>query len=354
MSLRRPLALIALAATALALAACGGGSSTSKPDVPSDAIGVVGTQTILKKDFDHQLSIALLSMKSQGQTVPKPGTAEYVKTQSSVVYELFQIAIVKLEAQKQGIKLDTAKAAASLKSLQATPAYAKALKDQGLTAADVVELVNVNQLGGALMAKATKSLTPVTDAAIKANYDANRETTYKTPESRSVQHILLGPAGGATPKAADFPALLTKANQVLAQLRGGADFTKLVKKYSTDPGKTTNDGKYPNVNARDYQPEFAAASMKLKTGAYTLVPVKTVFGYHIIKALADTVPAGYQTFDAVKAQIKQQLESKASSDAASVWFKALIAEYVAKSSFAAGYALPASATAPVSTGTSTK
>ncbi len=349
MSLRRPTALIALAAAALALAGCGGGSSSSKPDVPSDAIGVVGTRTLLKKDFEHLMAVGLASMKVQGQTAPKPGTAEYVSLQSNAVYRMFVIAVIRQEAAAEGIKVDPKKETENLAKVTSNATYAKQLKDAGYTQADVKDLIEINLLGAELQKKATKTVSAPTAAAIQAYYDANKETQYKDPEARSVQHILLGLKNGGSPKASEFPALLVQANAVLKQLKGGADFTKLVKQYSTDPGKVTNDGKYPKVTARDYQPEFAAASMKLKTGEYTLVPVKTVFGYHIIKALAGIVPAGYQAFDTVKASIQQQLQSKASSEATSTWFRKLIISYVAKSSFATGYALPASATAPVTT-----
>ncbi|UQS83341.1 peptidylprolyl isomerase [Bombilactobacillus thymidiniphilus] len=75
------------------------------------------------------------------------------------------------------------------------------------------------------------------------------------------------------------------ANQVIDQLNNGANFDKLAKKYSTDSGTKNKGGKLPAFNNDDtsLDANFKKAALKLKQGEYTKEPVKSSYGYHIIK-----------------------------------------------------------------------
>jgi peptidyl-prolyl cis-trans isomerase C len=97
------------------------------------------------------------------------------------------------------------------------------------------------------------------------------------------------------------------AKALIAQIKGGAKFEDLAKKNSKDPGSGENGGDLDFAKAENYVPEFSAALTKLKKGEMTETPVKTQFGYHIIR-LDDTREAQFPAFDDVKAQIKQRLE----------------------------------------------
>ena len=88
----------------------------------------------------------------------------------------------------------------------------------------------------------------------------------------------------------DYAKSKAEADDVYAQLKNGADFEALVKKYSTDTGSKSNGGKY-TANRGQSVPEFDEAAFKLKTNEISK-PVKTQFGYHIIEPLADTSHAG--------------------------------------------------------------
>ena len=161
---------------------------------------------------------------------------------------LFQRVIIKSEAAKQGVKVDQAKVADELKNLKTQAgndaAWQKQLKDAGATEADYTDTFTVQQLAQGLYDKLTKSSAAVTDAEIQAQYDKDKATVYKVAASRKVAHILFGPKDGSTPAAKDLPKYKKAAEDVIAQLNKGADFTKLVDKYSVDPGKTQNKGVY--------------------------------------------------------------------------------------------------------------
>ena len=134
---------------------------------------------------------------------------------------------------------------------------------------------------------------PVTEADIKAEYDkfaaANGGKEYKA------RHILVE-------KEAD-------AKAIVAQLKKGGKFEDIAKKSSKDPGSGANGGDLDWAAAGSYVKEFSEAMVKLEKGKLTETPVKTQFGYHIIR-LDDTREAQLPKFDVVKPQIGQQLQQQ--------------------------------------------
>ena len=135
-----------------------------------------------------------------------------------------------------------------------------------------------------------KKKSPVTDAETKAEYDKFKGQSTGT-EYRA-RHILV--EGEEDAKA------------LIAQIKGGAKFEDLAKAKSKDPGSGENGGDLDFAKPESYVPEFGAAMTKLKKGEMTDAPIKTQFGWHIIR-LDDTREAQFPDFDAVKAQILQRL-----------------------------------------------
>jgi peptidyl-prolyl cis-trans isomerase C len=132
---------------------------------------------------------------------------------------------------------------------------------------------------------------PVTDEAAKAEYDKFKGQATGT-EYRA-RHILVE-------KEEDAKALIV-------QLKGGAKFEDLAKKSSKDTGSAENGGDLDFAKPDSYVPEFGAALTKLKKGELTDAPVKSQFGWHIIR-LEDTREAQFPDFDTVKGQLKQRME----------------------------------------------
>jgi peptidyl-prolyl cis-trans isomerase C len=98
-----------------------------------------------------------------------------------------------------------------------------------------------------------------------------------------------------------------EAKALIAQIKAGGSFEELAKKNSKDPGSGANGGDLDFAKADSYVPEFGQALARLKKGEMTDAPVKSQFGFHIIR-LDDTREASFPAFDDVKAQIKQRLE----------------------------------------------
>ncbi len=134
---------------------------------------------------------------------------------------------------------------------------------------------------------------PVTDEEIKAEYDkfaaANSGKEYKA------RHILVETEA--------------QAKAIIAQIKKGGKFEDIAKKASKDPGSGANGGDLDWAPASNYVAEFAQALTLLKKGQMTDTPVKSQFGYHIIR-LDDVRDAQLPKFEDVKAQIAQQLQQQ--------------------------------------------
>ena len=97
-----------------------------------------------------------------------------------------------------------------------------------------------------------------------------------------------------------------EAKAIIAQLKKGAKFETLAKKQSKDPGSGANGGDLDWAAPGNYVKEFSDAMVKLAKGKYTETPVKTQFGYHVIR-LDDVRDAQLPKIDDIKPQITQQL-----------------------------------------------
>ena len=101
----------------------------------------------------------------------------------------------------------------------------------------------------------------------------------------------------------------TEAKDIIARIKKGAKFDEIAKKSSKDPGSGAKGGDLDWSNPGGYVKEFSEALMALGKGKMTETPVKTQFGYHVIR-LDDTRDAQLPKFDDVKAQIAQQLQQQ--------------------------------------------
>lgn len=134
---------------------------------------------------------------------------------------------------------------------------------------------------------------PVTDADIKGEYDkfvaANGGKEYRA------RHILVEKED--------------EAKAIIANLKKGQKFEDIAKKQSKDPGSGANGGDLDWANASSYVPEFSGALVKLNKGQLTQEPVKSQFGWHIIR-LDDVREAQLPKLEEVKPQIAQQLQQQ--------------------------------------------
>jgi parvulin-like peptidyl-prolyl isomerase len=216
------------ATAALMASACGGNES-----VPSDSVAVVdGTRS------RRTSSIGVDGQKWRGgerEEFPKVGTPEYQSLQTQYLAYLVQREEFRQAAADLGIEVTDKDVDAAEDDLVKErfkgdrKAYEKALKQQGLTPEEYRSTLEASVLAQKLFGHETK----VTDQDILAYYTQN-QSQYGTPESRDVRHILIAEKG-ADGKV-DFEASKARADEIYAELEGGADFAALAKANSLDPG----------------------------------------------------------------------------------------------------------------------
>jgi peptidyl-prolyl cis-trans isomerase D len=150
-------------------------------------------------------------------------------------------------------------------------------------------------------AKIEASMT-VSDEQLRQVYAGSMDN-FRTPERVKVRHILIK----TTDKSdADKKVALAKAEGLLKQLKGGADFAALAKQNSDDPGSAVNGGDLDWVVRGQTVPEFEKVAFSLKPKELSGI-VTTQYGYHIIQLL-DKQTARVMPFEEVKANLADQLK----------------------------------------------
>jgi peptidyl-prolyl cis-trans isomerase C len=239
---------IAIAAFVAALAL---GGQCMAADASDPVIAKVGTQEIHQSEID--LGVANLD----------PQLAQLPDDQK------------KLAALSASIDVKTIAQLATKDGLDQTPDFKNRM-----------EFLRERELHNAYFKK--NIVGSVTDADVKARYD---EEIKKLPPQEEVhaRHILV--------KTED------EAKDIIKQLDAGKDFAELAKEKSSDPNKSEG-GDLGYFSKGRMVKEFEDAAFALKKGEYTKTPVKTQFGFHIIK-VEDTRTAPPPPFDQVKDQIRQ-------------------------------------------------
>ena len=180
----------------------------------------------------------------------------------------------------------------------AIAAYYKAHEAQYLTP----ESVHI-QYGELRLDALEAQTTTVSDADLHAQYDKEK-SQLMTPEKRRAQHILI--------TAKDDATALKEAQDVLAQAKAGKDFGELARQYSKDPGSASNGGELGWADKSTFVAPFTDALFSMQPGEIR-GPVKTQFGYHIIRL--EEIQAGKgKSFDEARAQLESQVKRNRATD----------------------------------------
>lgn len=134
---------------------------------------------------------------------------------------------------------------------------------------------------------------PVSEADLQAEYDKARSAT--GPKEYRARHILV--------------ATEEEATRLIAELKRGGKFEDLASKNSKDPGTKDRGGDLDWNSPGTFDKAFSDAMVKLDKGKMSEAPVRTRFGFHIIR-LEDVRDAKFPAFAEVKPQIQQQLAQR--------------------------------------------
>ncbi|AXI02552.1 SurA N-terminal domain-containing protein [Aquirhabdus parva] len=204
--------------------------------------------------------------------------------------------ILALESEKRDVELATVLASPYLPQVNVTDAQIASYYNTHKTELKSTEQVNLDYL--ALDSSSLNEQVKVTDADLQARYQDMIKAS-AGDEQRRAQHILV-----STDKlSAD--AAKKKIDGIAAQLKAGADFGALAKANSDDPGSAANNGDLGFAGHGMYVPEFEKTLFALQPNQVS-EPIKTQFGYHIIKLL-EIKKGNAPSFDSVKAQLATEV-----------------------------------------------
>jgi parvulin-like peptidyl-prolyl isomerase len=351
---RAPLTGLALCSAALLISACGGSSSkspsatSSSGAVPADAVAVIGGETVPRSKLASLMTQVCVQYKAAKKTCPKPGSAARKQLQASFVTQLVQQAEFDAAAKQLNVKVKEPDVTSNLQKLKLQYAkgtngkvddakWKKVLADNHTTQATVVENLRNGLERSAIFTNLTKNVK-VTDAAVLAYYNKNKKV-YSTPATRVVRHILV-----------KKKAL---ADKIYSQLSSNdAQFAALAKKYTIDPGSKKNGGQLGKIQKGQTVPAFDKVAFSAPTGKVN-PPVKSSYGWHVIEATADTVPASQKPLNAaLKKTIRTTLLTSKKQSIANKWFTAFQKKLEKNAHYAAGMAPPKTTSTPASTATS--
>jgi peptidyl-prolyl cis-trans isomerase D len=150
-----------------------------------------------------------------------------------------------------------------------------------------------------LRAAAVAAKVEPTEAQLREAYEAEA-ARYVTPAKRRISHILISLPG--QPKEEDVQSAKTRSEELLKQIRSGADFAALAKKESSDTESAKNGGDLGDVASGLLPAEMEAAAAVLKQGQVS-EPIRTSFGFHLVK-LTSFAPEQRKPYEAVKQELR--------------------------------------------------
>ena len=254
-----------------------------------------------EKELKDQLAQQkLLSAISAAATVSDKDVQEQVSKQGTKVK--FDYAVLTLDDVKQQVKVTDVELKAFYD--QNKQQYANSIPEKRKAR---YILIDTSKVAGSI---------PVTAADLQAYYNQHQDE-FRIPETVTVRHILIktptpGPDGKVDPKGVE--AAKAKAEDVQKQLKAGANFGDLAKKYSEDPGSAQEGGLLPPLTRGRTVPEFEQAAFNTPKGQTTEI-IRTSYGFHIIQ-VEDKQSARVKPLDEVKAQIEPAIRQQKAAAAA--------------------------------------
>jgi foldase protein PrsA len=268
--------LIVVMATSLVMAGCG--ANTGK-----DAVAKVGTETITKDELYDYL------LKHGGK---------------AVLNEMITKEVIEQEAAKQNVTVTDEETNAQLQKMMTAyggeAAFNQALASSGYVIEDVKNDLIVSL-------KIKKVMAPgitITEEETKQYFDENK-AAFEQEEEVKASHILV--------------ASEEIANEVKNKLASGEDFAELAKTYSTDTSNKDMGGALGFFGRGRMVKEFENAAFSLKAGEVS-GPVKTEFGYHIIR-VDEKIEAAAADYEKSKAEVEDILLEQKVGEQYNAWLQ---------------------------------
>ncbi len=268
------------------------------PDVVAEVNGEKITGAELKEALTQALTQAGRSLADLPEQAR--GMSYYMMTEEMVTQKAVNVEASKIEVTDAEVKAEMAKIA---EQMGGEDAMKKQIEQAGETLESATAQIKESLQQQKWLEKQSDGEIKATEEEAKAFYDGNADQ-FQQPETVRASHILIAVPTGADEKVlAEKKAEAEKAQKRVT--KGGEDFAAVAKEVSEDPGSKESGGDL-NFFAKDRMvPEFAEAAFAMDKGAIS-DPVKSQFGYHVIK-VTDKKEAGKIPFAEAREQIVEYL-----------------------------------------------
>ncbi len=279
--------------------------ATGCNDPEPKVIAEVNGDQITQEQLDQHYRLVLSYYRQQIGPVDESKDKEVVANLKDSSYEdLVVQRLVWQEAERRNIKVDEKQVEEDMKTIkeqkdaQEENGYKKFLDENGFDEEFIKQEWRTQNLYFELRNDVAKNET-VTDQEVETYYNENKEQ-FKHEAGVQIYHILVETEA--------------TAQEVLDKLAAGESFAELASAYSIDPGSKTRGGDVGVVNANtNFVEPFKTEALQLDPGELLTKPVKTEFGYHIIKAgdkLAEGVWPLEKYQEAIRATLLQNKQDQ--------------------------------------------
>ena len=292
-----------------------GPSAFSDSQVVERIVAVVNDEVILLSELEDAFSPLRkqYQVSNQGEELVN----KLARGKEEVLNQLVETRILLQEARARSIEVSPEEVAAMFENVKimfpSEDKFKQALEEQGLSPTLLSKRLEDQARIKRLVEQEVKLRISVDGEEARQYYETNRDKFFHGIQYR-LQHILIKNIPGKESEAA------AKAQEVLAKIKEGADFSLLAKEYSEDPN-TPVSGDLGFLEKDELMPEMKEIVETLKAGEVSGV-IKTRLGYEIIKVGA-IKEASAKGFDEVKEEITQKLFQDKFASAYNQWLEGL-------------------------------
>ncbi len=290
----------------LSFAMLAGHDAQAAPEKKSAEVAAfVNGEPIISAAVDGEAKGILQRFYAQGQ---QPGEAELATIRTSALDKLIKLELLSQASKKAGFAVDAAEVENELngykKNFSNEGEFTKALAAAGMSEAELKKQIGKNFAIQKFIESNFKGKVQISEKDAQDFYSSNKEK-FEQPEMVHARHILiLAKEGDAK---ADKDRKREKLNQIKKELKNGADFVELAKRFSEGPSKDQGGDLGFFARGQMVKP-FEAAAFSMMPGDVSDI-VETEFGYHLIK-LEEKRPAKTVSFDEAKAKIMAYLSQE--------------------------------------------
>ncbi len=291
---------------------------TGTPYLVPDPAATVDGEPISKKELERVTDTLL---QSNGRTLKDLNPADQRRALQSVADDMIVDRILARDSAKENVPdMDIETRYNLLRSQYPTPeAFDTEMKKSGQTPEQVRGSIRLQLAQKQWIEHQIADQVTVTPAEVEKFYKEGPPSKFDTPETVRASQILVSVRKEAPPE--DALAAENKIKALADRIKKGEAFEAVAKESSDDPSAKTNGGDMGSFGRNQIMPEFADAAFKLKIGEVS-TPVRTQFGYHLIKATEHS-PAHNASFSEARDQITTYLQDEKRKDTVAALIKSL-------------------------------